>query len=121
VRRPLEAAHAAPEVTREADGCERLPLGLWRAEAGSAAGSYPLPAGLHWKMAAALTATLRGDPIEHGNIRAVESGRQGLRRAVGLSYHVLRMRDHRRKACDRVAFAGRHQPQFSDSVNPGVR
>jgi len=72
-------------------------------------------------MVAVLTATLRGDPIEHGNIRVVESSRQGLRRAVGLRYHDLRMPDHRRKACDGVAFAGRDQPQFSDSMNPGCR
>ena len=58
-------------------GRQRLLLGLWRAEAGSAAG-------LHWKMAAALTAALRGDPIEHRNIRTVESSRQGLRRASAL-------------------------------------
>jgi hypothetical protein len=93
-------------------GCQRLLLGLWRAEAGSAAG-------LHWKMAAALTAALRGDPIEHRNIRTVESSRQGLRRAV--RYPDLRMRDHSIKACDGVAFAGRDQPQFSDSMNQGCQ
>jgi hypothetical protein len=75
---------------------------------------------LHWKMAATLTAALRGDPIEHRNIRAVESSRQGLRRAA-VHYRDLRMRDHRRKACDGVAFAGRDQPQFSVSVNPRCR
>jgi hypothetical protein len=37
---------------------------------------------------------------------------------VGLRYHDLRMPDHRRKACDDVAFAGWDQPQFSDSMNP---
>jgi hypothetical protein len=99
-------------------GCQRLLLGLWRAEADKPASrATGLPA---LEVAAGLTATLRGDPIEHGNIRAVESSRQGLRR-VGLRYHDLRMRDHRRKACDGVAFAGRDQPQFSDSMNPGCQ
>jgi hypothetical protein len=92
-------------------GCQRLLLGLWRAEAG------PPPAYIgRWP---ALTAALRSDPIENRNIRAVESSRQGLRRAV--RYRDLRMRDHRRKACDGVAFAGRDQPQFSDSMNTGCQ
>jgi hypothetical protein len=100
-------------------GCQRLLLALWRAEADKPASrATGLPA---LEVAAGLTATLRGDPIEHGNIRAVESSRQGLRRAVGLRYHDLRVRDHRRKACDGVAFAGRDQPQFSDSMNPGCQ
>jgi hypothetical protein len=69
-------------------GCERLLLGLWRAEADKPASrATGLPA---LEVAAGLTATLRGDPIEHGNIRIVESSGQGLRRAVGLRYHDLR-------------------------------
>jgi hypothetical protein len=31
------------------------------------------PTGLHWKMAAAQTVTLRSNPVEHGNIRVIES------------------------------------------------
>jgi hypothetical protein len=63
-----------------------------------------------------LTATLRGNPIEHGNIRVIESSGQGLRWATAMRYDDLRKRDHRRKACDGVTFTGRDQPQFSDSM-----
>jgi hypothetical protein len=51
------------------------------------------PAGLHWKVAARLSATLCGDPIEHGHIRDIESSGQSLRRAVGLRYPDLRVPD----------------------------
>jgi hypothetical protein len=47
-------------------GCQRLLLGLWRAEADKPASrATGLPA---LEVAAGLTATLRGDPIEHGYI-----------------------------------------------------
>jgi hypothetical protein len=108
-------------ITPEADGSTEAAARFVASRSRISRRRHPLLADLHWKMAAALTATLRGDPIEHGNIRVVESGRQGLRRAVGLRYHDLRTPDHRRKACDGVAFAGRDQPQFSDSMNPGCR
>jgi hypothetical protein len=40
-------------------------------------------------------ATLRGNPIEHGNIRVIESGGQARHCATGLRHHDLRMRDRR--------------------------
>jgi hypothetical protein len=62
-------------------------------------------------------ATLRRNPVEHGNIRVIKSGGQARYCAIGLRYHDLRMRDHLENSCDRWATAG-DQPQFIDSMNP---
>ena len=53
------------------------------------------PPGLNRQKAATQAATLRGNPVEHGNIDAIESGGQARRCAIGLRYHDLRMCDHR--------------------------
>jgi hypothetical protein len=58
------------------------------------------PPGLNWQKAATQTATLRGNPVEHGNIRAIESDGQARYCAIGLRYHDLRMRDHRGNTFD---------------------
>jgi hypothetical protein len=42
----------------------------------------PATGRLHWKIAAALTAALRGDPIEHGNI-SLRCGATGVSRKSG--------------------------------------
>jgi hypothetical protein len=77
------------------------------------------PAGLRWKMAAGLTATLRGNPIEHCNIRVIESSGQARNAATGLRYHNLRTRDNRGNARDSGAITARDRPQFSYSINTG--
>ena len=75
------------------------------------------PAGLRWKMAAGLTATLRGNPIEHGNIRVIKSSGQARNAATGLRYPNLRTRDNRGNARDSGAITARDRPQFSYSIN----
>jgi hypothetical protein len=60
---------------------------------------------------------LRRNPVEHGNIRVVESAGQVRPRATGLRYYDLRTRDHRGNFFDGSATA-RDQPQFIDSLNP---
>ena len=52
-------------------------------------------AGLNRQKAATQAATLRGNPVEHGNIDAIETGGQARHCAIGLRYHDLRMCDHR--------------------------
>jgi hypothetical protein len=71
-------------------------------------------------MAAGLTATLRSNPIEHGNVRVIESSGQARNCATGLRYHNLRTRDNRGNARDSEAIAARDRPQFRDSMNPGA-
>ena len=44
---------------------------------------------------ATLTMTLHGNPIEHGNIRVIETGGQARHCAIRLRYHDLRMCDRR--------------------------
>jgi hypothetical protein len=70
-------------------------------------------------MAAALTATLRRDPIEHGNIRVIESSGQARNGATGLRYHNLRTRHSRENASDSGVITARDRPQFSYSINTG--
>jgi hypothetical protein len=79
-------------------------------------GSRPT-AGLHRQKAATQKATLRGNPVEHGNIGVIESGGQARYCAIGLRYHDLRMRDHRGDSFDGWATA-RDQRQFIDSMGP---
>src|SRR4029077_12010433 len=57
---------------------------------------YARPPGLN-RQKPTQTATLRRNPVEHGNIRVIESDGQSRHRATGLRYHDLRMRDHRVK------------------------
>jgi hypothetical protein len=96
--------------------------GRWsvRGRSRSSRRHHPPLAGLHWNMGAALTATLRGDPIEHGNIRVVESSRQARNGATGPRYHNLRTRDARGNARNSGARIPRDRPQFSDSMNSGL-
>jgi hypothetical protein len=107
-------------ITPEADGSTEAAARFVACRSRSSRRHHPPLAGLHWKMAATLTATLRGDPIEHGNIRVVESSRQGLR--VG-QWGCATMTCECPITAERLAtvwaFAGRDQPQFSDSMNPG--
>ena len=51
---------------------------------------HALPTALTSAEGATQTATPRGNPVEHGNIRAIESGGQARYRAKGLRYHDLR-------------------------------
>ena len=55
---------------------------------------------LNRQKAATQPATLRGNPVEHGNIGTIETGRQDRHGAIGLRYHDLRMWFHRRKDFD---------------------
>jgi hypothetical protein len=64
-----------------------------------------------------LTATIHGNPIEHGNVDVIKSGGQARHCARGLRYYDLRTRDHGGNFFDGSATA-RDQPQFIDSLNP---
>jgi hypothetical protein len=95
----LATSSQDPPIAREADGCVR-------------------PRGLIRQKAATQKATLRGNPVEHGNIRVIELGRQAQHCAIRLRYHDLRTRDHRGNSFDDGGVTAEDRPQFSDSVNP---
>ena len=75
---------------------------------------------LHWRMPAGLTATVRGNPVEHSNIRVIESSGQARKCATGLRHHNLRTRHNRGNARYSGGITARDRPQFSDSMNRGT-
>ena len=62
-----------------------------------------------------MTATIHGNPIEHGNVDVIKSGGQARHCATGLRYHDLRMCDHRGNAFDGGEEINRNS---SNSLNP---
>jgi hypothetical protein len=74
------------------------------------------PPGLNRQKAATLTATLRDNPVEHGNIRVIESGGQARHRATGLRYHDLECAITAEMLSMMGGVTAEDPPQFSDPI-----